>query len=138
MPGYLVICPLESGGLRVLEIRRSGRQTVYIQKRRIEHPISGGWRIDVIAAFEWRIVVMRVEEIDQRTAVIQTSTAPVLEKTLEIMNASVHPQIAASLVWRAAQTRYRIARKHCEAGVSLACNPGSEIERSGETPRILP
>jgi hypothetical protein len=61
----LIIRPLESGRLGVLEIRRPGRQTVDVEESRVEYPVSFGRIINVVAAFEWAVVVVRIEKVYQ-------------------------------------------------------------------------
>lgn len=61
----VLIHPLESRQLNVLEKRRAGRQTRRVKKRRIENPVSCRRTINICATFERAIIIVRIEKIDQ-------------------------------------------------------------------------
>ena len=44
------------------------------------------------------VIIVRIEQIDQRTAVTQSIVTPILKKAFEVMNAAVHIHIIAALV----------------------------------------
>ena len=68
--GYLLIIrPLEARGLDVLEVRGAGREAVHVEEGRVEDPVAVGRIVDLVAALERAVVVVRVEEVDQRSAV---------------------------------------------------------------------
>src|SRR5436190_11526403 len=97
----LVVDPLESGYLDVLEIRRARRKPVDVEERRVEYPIAIRRTVNVWAAVLVRaVVVMRVIEIDQRSAVVEPCTAPILKEPEEIVYTTVHPRIVTPLVRR--------------------------------------
>ena len=86
----LIIGTLKPGCLDVLEIRGSGRQTVDVQECRIEYPVTLRWTVNVNAALKRSVIIVRVVEIDQRAAVVETNPAPVFQESLEVMYAAVH------------------------------------------------
>ena len=61
----LVVRPLEASCLDVLEVRRSGREAIDVEKSRIKDPVSVWRTINVVAAFESPVIVGGVEQIDQ-------------------------------------------------------------------------
>lgn len=120
-----LIHPLKSRQLNVLEKRGSGRQARRVEKSRVENPVAGRRAVNVRTAFERPVVVVRVEQIDQRTGVIEPRAAPIFKKTFEIMHAARQSRIAAALIRRVFITASRVAGEHREpdrrfGGISLA------------------
>ena len=103
-----IVRPLESGGLHVLKIRRTGRKPIDIEKACVEDPVSFGRAVNVITALERAVTDPRIEKVDERTAVVQSDIAPILKETLEIMDAAIELAEVTGLI-KTAQTRDRVA-----------------------------
>ena len=94
----LVVRPLEASCLDVLEVRRSGREAINVEKSRIKDPVSVWRTINVVAAFESPVIVGGVEQIYQRAAIVKPVTAPVFEEPLKVMNTAIHLRVTATLI----------------------------------------
>ena len=52
---------LESGDLDVLEVGRAGRQAVDVEECGVKYPVSFGGIVDMVAALECAVVIVRIE-----------------------------------------------------------------------------
>ena len=108
----LFVGPFKTRRLRVLKIRGSWRQPVDVKERRVKYPITVGRAVNVCASvFIGPVVIMRIEQVDQRSAIAQAMPSPILEESLEIVYTAIHVYVISTLVrgsGRVFQTRQSV------------------------------
>ena len=110
----LVIRTSESCRLYVLEERRRRRQSRWIKERAVEDPVTSRRVIDHIAALKRSVVISRVEQVDERTRIVQVIACPMLEEPFEVVYAAVETRRHTTLIRSTIKARDRIAGEHCE------------------------
>ena len=63
----ILVHALETRDLDVLEVGRAGRQAVDVEECGVKHPVSFRRVVDMVAALESAVVIVRIKEVDQRT-----------------------------------------------------------------------
>ena len=98
MSDPLVIRTSESCRLHILEERSCRRQTRRVEERAVEHPITSRRVIDHIAALERTVVISRVEQVDERTRIVQVVACPVFKEPREVVDTAVKTRRHTALI----------------------------------------
>ena len=67
-----------------MEKRRSRRQAVDVEKRRVVNPVARRRCVDIAATFKRAVVIVGVVKIDKRAGIIQARAAPIFLKELKL------------------------------------------------------